>query len=590
MFGPVFEQEIMLANRRGRRVLFRRLYTGWLLLQFGGLLFLHFVEVAVARSNDTLPTPFSARAEPVQRWLLLEQFLLVFLATPAFTAGAITDEKTRGTLQYLLAAGLTSWEILVGKLFGRAANVASMALAALPLLAFLGVFTGIGPGLLSLLVAALATPLLAAGAAGLLASVWCRSTRDAVLAVYLSGSLTLALVWSLGVLSWFDPFAALGSGLPQEELAFGELAFHLFRSAFLWGMLALGCVGVASWRLRAAYFKQLASVKTSNATRWWQVVRPPVGENPLTWKERWIDGVAPLAALRAFPRWLGMLVVFVGTLAGFASSLWNVRGTEVTLQTLLRHATTLDLEAMQGCFLDPASAVTSPNLWMIFLATLLVGARASSTVTGERERQSWEGLLLTPLTVREVLRGKLWGIIGATYPYLGAYALAALPVSLLGGPWAFLITLGALGGAWLAMWVLGSAGIWSSVKSRSSWRSLVSTLFFGYAATILFQGVFMAVVSVAILLIFLLLSLFDWRFGTGFAGNFMGNSQGFMVMSYLALGGVFLVLPWWFFNSAQRHIAFQERTRRWPGKRKIEGQTPNEATKERSSPAQHLKG
>ena len=62
------------------------------------------------------------------------KLLLLLLATPAYTAGAIPDEKTRGTLQYLLAADLTAWEILAGKLLGRIAQVALLALAALPLI------------------------------------------------------------------------------------------------------------------------------------------------------------------------------------------------------------------------------------------------------------------------------------------------------------------------------------------------------------------------------------------------------------------------------------------------------------------------
>src|SRR5262249_54443062 len=148
---------------------------------------------------------------------LVEQFLLVVLATPAFTAGAITDEKIRGTLQYLLTAGLTSWEILVGKLFGRAAHVTTLALAAFPLLCFLGVFAGAGPGTLLLFFAALVTPLFAAGAAGLLASVWCRTARDAVLAVYLGGAGGLGLLWLIDGLPWFDPFAVFTSAGEPES-------------------------------------------------------------------------------------------------------------------------------------------------------------------------------------------------------------------------------------------------------------------------------------------------------------------------------------------------------------------------------------
>lgn len=563
MLGPVFQQELMLANRRGRRVLFRRLYTGWLLLHFVLLLFVHFVEVTVFWNAGVPVAPFSSRAEPVFRWLLMEQFLLVVLATPAFTAGAITDEKIRGTLQYLLTAGLTSWEILIGKLFGRGAHVTMLALAAFPLLCFLGVFAGAGPGLLLLFFAALVTPLLAAGAAGLLASVWCRTTRDAVLAVYLAGAAGFALLWLIDGLHWFDPFAVFASaGEPETD----GLFLPLLRSSVLWGGVGLACLGLASWRLRGAYLRQMESSRPRQTGRWWRAVRPPVGDQPLTWKERWIDGLAPLAPLRTIPRWLGMTVVFVLTLAAFAVALWEVRLPKVTLADLLRSIAAFDLIGLQEQFSGADQAVRWPNLAMMFVASLLVGARASSAVTSERERQTWEPLLLSPLTARELLRGKLWGIIGATYPYLAAYALAAVPLSLAGGFGALVLTVGALVAAWLSMWVLGSAGLWCSVTSRSSWRSLLSTLIFGYLTVGFAYGVFMFLVSILFGLIFVALSVFDlWR-GTALARVFVGFQGEFFLMSYVALFGVFLVLPWWFLREGQKHIAYRERVRRWPQK------------------------
>src|SRR5262249_39624060 len=137
------------------------------------------------------PVSFSEPAAALFHALLFQQFVLLLLAGPACTAGALTDEKVRGTLPHLVTTGLTSGEVVLGKLLGRTASVGALALAALPFLCFLGVFAGAGPDLLVLFLAALAGPLLAAGAAGLLASVWCRTTRDAVLVVYFAGAAVL---------------------------------------------------------------------------------------------------------------------------------------------------------------------------------------------------------------------------------------------------------------------------------------------------------------------------------------------------------------------------------------------------------------
>src|SRR5262245_66316966 len=68
----------------------------------------------------------------------------------------------------------------------------------------------------------------------------------------------------------------------------------------------------------------------------------------------------------------------------------------------------------------------------MLLASLLVGIRCSGAVSGEREKQTWEALLLTPLTSRQLIRGKLWGIMGASLIYVLAYAVPALLLSLAG--------------------------------------------------------------------------------------------------------------------------------------------------------------
>jgi ABC-type transport system involved in multi-copper enzyme maturation permease subunit len=565
MLGPVLQQELLLASRRGRHMIFRRVYTGLLVVQLVVTLFLYSVERHFSLMIGRHPPTISDYAEPLFSRLLLMQFLLIVLATPAYTAGAITDEKSRGTIQYLLTTGLTSWEILLGKLFGRTATVATLALASLPLFCFLVSFTGVGFVLLLVFFAALATPLLAAGAAGLLASVWCRTTRDAVLAVYLVGLVAAILLWSVGWLHWVDPLEVVTSPAADDWSA-SELAGRLLKSAAIWGTVGVVCLGLAIWRLRGAYTRQLETQKPGQAVRWWGTVRPPVGDDALAWKERYIEGLGPLAALRRVPRWIGVTAVFAATLAGFTLALWNCRQPGVTWETLAKRALALDLPGLQEHFVNAGSAIVTPNVLLILVASLLVGVRASGAVTGERERQTWEGLLLSPLTARQLLRGKLWGIIRATYPYLAAYAVPALALSLAGGYWPVLLTVVSLVAAWLAMWVLGSVGLWCSVRARSSWRSLVWTLLVGYAAAFVSQGLFMALVSVAVVVIWVVLTLVDGAYGTRFAPAFVGFSQSFVVMSYVALVGVALVLPWWFLRDAQRRVAYMERVRRWPGR------------------------
>src|SRR5205807_2056091 len=106
--------------------------------------------------------------------VLLQQFLLIALVTPAFAAGAITDEKTGGTLQNLLTSNLTPAAIVLGKLCARAAQVIMLSLVPVPLVALAGPFAGVTPQFL--LTWLIVTTLLIVGltAVSLLASVWTR--------------------------------------------------------------------------------------------------------------------------------------------------------------------------------------------------------------------------------------------------------------------------------------------------------------------------------------------------------------------------------------------------------------------------------
>src|SRR5262245_47243139 len=312
MLGPIFHLEMLLGGRRGRQYGLRWFVGGLLLLQ------LIFFYVGYNKEvNDGLlttglipPDATSKFAVGYVNWVLSQQFLIILLATPVFTAGAVTDEKTRGTLLYLFAADLTSWEILIGKLLGRTYEVFVLLLATMPFLCFLGVFAGITPIALLAIGLGLLGPLFAIGAASLLMSVWCGPTRDAVVGLFAIGG-ALFLIWfgltSLGGLrpafgglkrltSYFDPkhvaWPAMGGADAREIFA------HLIGSWIAWGTVGLACFGVAVWRLRSAYLRQLEHSKTRTIGEWIIPERAPVDDQPLLWKERHVDGIAPLAAFR----------------------------------------------------------------------------------------------------------------------------------------------------------------------------------------------------------------------------------------------------------------------------------------------------
>jgi ABC-type transport system involved in multi-copper enzyme maturation permease subunit len=168
--------------------------------------------------------------------LIVETLLVVFLA-PAFTAGAISLEREKQTLDMLTATPISSLAIVVGKLLSALTYVFILIVASIPLTAIVFVFGGVGPdevlrGYVVLVVSAIGL-----GSLGLFISALMQRTQAATVVTFFGvmaltmGSLFIVLFWATmagttgsqafanrGIgpikgrppeaLLWFNPFAA----------------------------------------------------------------------------------------------------------------------------------------------------------------------------------------------------------------------------------------------------------------------------------------------------------------------------------------------------------------------------------------------
>ena len=73
------------------------------------------------------------------------------------------------------------------------------------------------------------------------------------------------------------------------------------------------------------------------------------------------------------------------------------------------------------------------GLLFILLAELLIGVRCGTSVAEEKRRNTWDDLLLTAQSFREITTGKMWGVLQATVPYVIAYALPVFALASVGG-------------------------------------------------------------------------------------------------------------------------------------------------------------
>lgn len=577
MIGPIIYQELLLGARRSRLHRVRWFYASLLILQVGYLFLVYqqektslpmgkgFQNQGMASSRpDSVTHILAGRFAEVFVW---QQLLLLVLVVPTMVGGAVTEEKRSGNLLYLLSSGVDSREIILGKLLGRMAQVLLIVLSGLPLFAFLGGFAGIDPLTMAILGIELTLALFALSSASLLASVWCRQTRDAILSLYFFGFLGWVLVIiSHGLLDYFNPLFVIApvweqSLNPNWKLIVGRL----LASVLCWGTLGGTLLAVAMLRLRPVYRRELESINKRKI----QVSRErfPGDQDPILWREQHIEGLSPFRPLRQIPQWFGILIIMGMTTV---SSLWILNQAlppSANLKSLSRVLLHHDLPKLAQLLPNASIGFFIQSIIVLLIASLVVGIRCSSSISAEREKQTWDAILLTPLTAKRLIHGKLWGVLQASYVYLLAYGSLAIVYSALGGLMAFCWTLLGLVVTVLAMVYIGSAGIWCSVVSKNSWRALLGTMALGYLGGMALYLVSTPIIAILAGLVLLFLSMGDWILNTRLTSVVTTNMSTywnlFFIASCFGLALIFFLMSRLFISLSQRFVADKERTRHW---------------------------
>lgn len=143
------------------------------------------------------------------------QLALVLFITPGLTAGAISSEREKQTLNILLTTSQTSFQIISGKLLSSIAFLILMLISSLPLYSLVFLYGGVSPRQLLLLLFYFLLTTLAIGSLGVLFSTLIRKTIISMIATY--GTM-LALVAVTGFLSLFFTSLSQGNVSPAGHL------------------------------------------------------------------------------------------------------------------------------------------------------------------------------------------------------------------------------------------------------------------------------------------------------------------------------------------------------------------------------------
>src|SRR5262245_25650382 len=144
LVGPLFRFELVRLARGGRLIWLRALYA----LAILGLVWLVFRGWTPVLGRF-YPTPEDLQFEPGRlaeeftQSLLVTQNIVVLVLAPLYLGTAITEERTRRTLELLRTTHLSGREIILGKWLARSLILAAVVLAGLPILALVHFLGGV---------------------------------------------------------------------------------------------------------------------------------------------------------------------------------------------------------------------------------------------------------------------------------------------------------------------------------------------------------------------------------------------------------------------------------------------------------------
>jgi ABC-type transport system involved in multi-copper enzyme maturation permease subunit len=404
--GPVFAFEWLTATRRWQMYALRSGFVGLLLLGLGVV----WMESSGRLDHDQIKAQAKLAHEFYQA-LVLIALVMVLLAAPAPTAGAICLDTARGTLLHVLVTDLSDSEVVLGKLAARLVPVVGLIACSLPVLALGTLLGGIDPvALTGAFVVLLGVALLGCTLA-LALSVWGRKTHEVLLATYLVWAL-----WFLLAPGWELLRRQLGAGSQAPEWVFksnpflitvlahdpsvpsspglgDQVLFLVLATVVSTALLALTvsrlrAVIIGQWGRAEPRRKERSQRRMEWAAWGWG---PSLDGNPVLWRE-W--------QRRRPSRW-GRIVWRIYIVLGVGFSV-------VTLQSMGAAGPNRELPSVTNGF-------------QASLGLLLLSVTSATSLSEERTRGSLDLLLVTPLSTLRVIWGKWSGA------FRGVVLLAILP-------------------------------------------------------------------------------------------------------------------------------------------------------------------
>lgn len=178
--NPVLDKEFRLRMRTPRSFMALLAYV----LILGGLA-IGFIYVTMGFQNSQSGMRFDPSTSRMLFYVLsVAQLVLIAFMTPALTAGVISGEREKQTLNILLTTQQSSSAIVLSKLFSSLAFMVLIVLATLPIYSIVFLYGGISPSQLTLVFLFYLFTMLLLGSIGIMCSTLFKRTIMSVIMTY----------------------------------------------------------------------------------------------------------------------------------------------------------------------------------------------------------------------------------------------------------------------------------------------------------------------------------------------------------------------------------------------------------------------
>lgn len=429
LLGPIFSRELALTPRRWQHYVYRVLYPTALAVLMSTAWFI------VVGTQEVRNTGDMARFGSILLQVLapLQLAVMSFLAALACVS-SIAQEKDRKTMLLLLLTRLSDHEVVLGKLVSSLLPVFSMLLASFPVVGLVTLFGGVSWQQILVVYAITLAAILAAGSLGTLFALWREKTFQALTMTAITLSLWVGL-WEAAALVGGETlhsvvihndyyfsikfnftFVEIATALSPFRATWSTLVNSATQSTsavpkeLLFVAVALGVSVflnvISTLRLRAWNTGRDGLPRNENAeedageartdeqaraghvdarVRTVDQTSRQVWDNPVLWREMctWAYG----------RKVLFMRLAYVLMFAAAAAGIWFTAAEPRSRN--------------EGSIVPVAARTLAP---FMVVSLVIVNALAVTSITNERDGGALDLLLVTDLTPKEFVFGKLGGV------------------------------------------------------------------------------------------------------------------------------------------------------------------------------------